>query len=249
MEEGLGNFYGLLDNPAWAQRQVVEFFRDPSERYWLDSRSLLSGRPEVWDAPHVETINNDPKRFPKLLEKKTGTYIYRQYKWADVPGFYVLFNETSSTAFHYFFWKHAVGNRDTALAMIRRSEVPMTRNVRNKFLAFSVNRLALDLEDLASRPDGQALRKDGKLTSSLYPYALLDLITHFGMTEEKYKQELTKVNPDRQPRAFKEYWGRRDAIRQLVTANLSANPIQIEEAAKAIHDYCRRDDAILASIP
>jgi hypothetical protein len=240
-EEGFGTFFGLIDNPEWWRRTLLPFFRNAGTRYLVESRSVLAGVPELWNAPHTEEERTPPDG--------TGRYFIRKYKWSDVPGFYVLFNENNATAFHYFYYIHANSNRDSSYAMIRREGASMSRDRRKRVSAYAVNRLALQLEDFAATPDGATCKRAGTLTSSLFPFALLDVLTHFGMTDAKYKREHDAMYPDRVPKAYANYWARRAAIKALVQADLDANPVRIEEAVQKISDYCHRADTILATGP
>lgn len=244
-EEGLGTFFGAIDNPEWTRRSLVPFFTRAGERYHLESWSVLAGTAEIWNAPHTESREAPPNPPPT----PGGEYAVRSYRWNDVPGFYVLFNENTSTGFHYFFWKYASTNEDSSLAMIRRSVGAMSQEIRKRDLSFDVNRLALQLEDFAATPGGQTAKTAGTLTSSMFPYALLDLLTHFGLSEAQYKRELHVNYPDRVPRAETDYWTRRNAVKQLVQADLAANPINIEHAVQAVRDYFRTADTILATAP
>lgn len=240
-EEGLGTFFGAVDNPEWNSKSLVPFFRRADERYHLESWSVLAGSPELNKAPRKEEDADPPDN------SKPGRYAIYSYKWKDVPGFYILFNENTSTGFHYFFWKYANANTDSALAMVRRSAGSMFTDLHKRDLAYDVNRLSLQLEDYAATPAGRAAKAAGTLTSSMFPYALLDLVTHFGLTEAQYKRELLVNYPDRVPKAEADYWARRDAVKQLVQSDLSGSPIDIEHAVQAVRDYFRTPDTILAT--
>ena len=244
-EEGLGTFFGLIDNPDWTRRALIPFFRNAGERYDLESWSVLAGTSEIWNAPHSESRQTPPTPPPT----PGGQYAVRSYTWRNVPGFFVLFNENTSTAFHYFYWNHANGNRDSALDMILKEASTMSQHRRKRNLAYAVNRLSLQLEDFAATPAGATAKTNGTLTSSMYPFALLDVLTHFGMSEADYKREHRANNPDRSPKAFADYWSRRNAVKQLVDPHLTANPIRIEEAVRAVHDYFRAPATILATGP
>jgi len=240
-EEGFGNFFGLIDNPDQWNQAVLVFFKDANVRYTLESRSVLAGTPELWNAAHTDSERTPPNN--------VGRYVIRYYKWKDVPGYYILFNEYTSTAFHYFFYAHANGNRDSSYAMIRRSARAMSHDRRKRYLTYDVNRLSVQLEDFAATPDGAAAKTAGTLTSSLFPFALLDVLTHFGMTDAEYRRSYDINYPDRNPQAYALYWARRDGFKTMVQADLDANPIRIEEAVQKISDYCHRPEMILATAP
>jgi hypothetical protein len=128
-----------------------------------------------------------------------------------------------------------------------RSSSAMSQDRKKRNLAYAVNRLALQLEDFAATPAGAAAKSAGTLTSSMYPYALLDVLTHFGMSDADYKRELLTNYPDRKPKADTDYWPRRAAVKALVQADLAANPIRIEHAVQAVNDYFRDPATILAT--
>src|SRR5258706_5513763 len=83
-------------------------------------------------------------------------------------------------------------------------------------------------------------RADASRISSLLPFALLDLLTHFGMSDAEYQADYRRNNPDRGPRAFTEYFNRRAAIRALVQADITASPIRFQEALQSIINYCKQ---------
>jgi hypothetical protein len=195
----------------------------------------------MWNAPHTEEVSPPPD--------SVGSYSVRTYKWKDVPGYYILFNEYTSTAFHYLFYSNANGNRDSSYAMIRRSAGAMSQDRRKRYLTYDVNRLALQLEDFAATPNGAASKSAGTLTSSLFPFALLDVLTHFGMSDAEYRRSYDINYPDRNPKAYDLYWARRDGFKTMVQADLDADPIRIEEAVQKISDYCHRPEMIVGTGP
>ena len=83
-------------------------------------------------------------------------------------------------------------------------------------------------------------RADASRISSLFPFAVLDLLTHFGMTDAEYQADYRRNNADRDPRAYTEYFTRRAAVRTLVEGDIGANPIRFNEALQKIVDYCRQ---------
>jgi len=176
-----------------------------------------------------------------------GSYFSRSYEGQDVPGKFVLFSESTATAFHLLFWKYTNGSRDQAFDMIFNVARDVFKDRLHRFLAYSVVRLALQLEQMAATPEGAAAKTAGTLTSSLYPFALLDLLTHFGMDRATFEREIQAQNPSRLPRAYAEYWNHREAIKALVAGDLAANPMRVENAALAIHRYCQQPARILTS--
>ena len=233
LDEGHGTFYGNLHNAA-ERRETIDFFTRDDHRYFVEARSVLAGSEPLYT----------------VEERRSGTVggtDVWEYKWEDVPGFYLLFSESTATAFYVFFWQHVNGDQDQAFEMITASSRDMWEDRLKRFLTFACNRLALQLEEYAASTEGQAARTAGTLTSSMFPFALLDILTHFGMSEEQYRADYRRRYPDREPRAFEAYWGHREAVQRLVEDHLSAAPIRIEEAVEAAHDYFRSSDRILTA--
>jgi hypothetical protein len=226
-EEGLGTFYGTVHTGRGANFEP--FWTRTNERYFLEIRSPL--------------ISSDPLR-NATHSTRDGRYYY---KWKDVPGFYLLFAESSSTGFHHFFHKYAFDDRDRALGMIDRSAHRMWDIRRKRDLTYAVNGLALEMEAFAASPEGREARTAGTLTSSMFPFALLDLVTHFGMTEEEYKADYHRNYPPDEPRAWVEYWNHRARVRALAQPHLDASPIEFEEAIRAVRDYFRESSRVLVA--
>jgi len=243
-EEGLGTYFGSLHNNPAGINDITTFFRRADERYDIESRSVLAGDATVWNAPHTQDERPVPATLPP-----GGRYFVRHYRWRDVPGFYLLFTESTSTAFHLFFWQRVNGSPDQAFGFINDSSRAMWQERRKRYLTYAVNRLSLQLEQFAATAQGAAAKSAGTLTSSMFPFALLDILTHYGMSESDYKADYNRKNPDRNPRAFTEYWGRRQPVRDLVQAHLNASPVRIDEAIAEAHRYFRQADTILAANP
>ena len=240
-EEGLGTFYGLTQNAAGINAEL-QFLGRTDHRYALESRSVLAGDANLRSAPHREEERPIPPNLPQ-----TGRYLISFYRWQDVPAFYLLFSESTSTAYHLLFWKYANRNPEQALGMINASARAMWQDRKHRYPMYAVNRLSLQLEDFAATPQGQTAKTARTLTSSMFPFALLDVLTHFGMTEAEYKQEYDREYPDRNPQAYTQYWARRQAVRSLVQAHLAANPIRMDQAVAAINAYFQAPDTILAT--
>jgi hypothetical protein len=168
------------------------------------------------------------------------------YAWRDVPGYFVLNSEHTGTAYNLFFWLYANGNRDQAFNMIVAAAASMWDDYRKRDLFYETNRLALQLERYADTPEGQAAQAAGTLTSSLYPFALLDILTHYGMTADEYQREYRRNYPDRDPAALAEYFANhRDFVRRLVEPHLNASPIEIVQAVEVAHRNFQQARTIL----
>ena len=235
VDEGQGTFFGHVHNFAERQEKV-DFFKRADYRYFVEARSVLAGERELYSvaARQQGTVG--------------GASVFR-YRWMDVPGFYLLFSESTSSAFYTFFWLVTNSNRDQAFNMLIQTGASMWTDRLKRHLTYACNRLALQLEAQAATPAGQQAKTAGTLTSSMFPFALLDVLTHFGMSDQEFRADYDRHYPDRQPRAYTEYWNRRQAVRQLAQPHLSASPILIVEAVNAVHRYFQQADTILVPSP
>ena len=223
--EGIATFYGYTLNPAGIT-SMNNFHARGDARYFIEAQSVLAGEKELY------TITG-------RTAGKVGTSNVYKYTWLQLPGFYVPFSEETSVAYFSHFWLNVNGNKDQALDMIISASNAMYTDRKKRFLDYSANRLALQMEAFAATPAGQTAKTNGTLTSSLYAFALLDLLTHFGMTDAEFKEDYERKYPDKNPKAYTSYWTHRPAIKQLVQAEIASSPIQFTAAVKKIHDYCK----------
>jgi hypothetical protein len=244
-EEGLGTFYGHLHNHPAGINSVISFFSRTDQRYLLESWSVLAGSADLWNAPHREERRAPPRPPPT----DGGEYAVRFYGWRDVPGKYLLFSESTSTAFHLFFWRHVNNNPDRAFSFINGEAAAMWDGRRRRYLSYSVHILALYLETMAGRAEGRAALAAGNLTSSMFPFALLDILTHFGMSQDEFQREYrASIRSETPSLAFTEYWRHRDTVRTRVQADLNASPIRIDNAVATAHRYFQQTNTILAAV-
>jgi len=240
MDEGHASFYGYMYNPD-DRNELIAWLNRTDHRYFVEARSVLAGEPALYKskARQPGTVN--------------GNNVFK-YRWTDVPGFFLLFSESTPSAFYLLFWEHVNQDRDQGLSMIINASKAMWLDPRDpdrsrlkRHLTYAANRLAIQLEDCAATPAGAAMKKAGTLTSSMFPFALLDIVTHFGMTADEYKADYKRNYADRDPKAWTEYWNHREAVRKLVAPYLTEKSIQIEEAVAAAHKYFQEADKILVS--
>lgn len=225
LNEGIGTFYGYLMNAA-AITALNNFYSRADDRYFVEGQSVVAGREALY-------------RVSTRRRSSIGDVLVWRYTWSEIPGDYLTYSEKTPTAFFTYFWQNTNGNRDQALDMIISASHSMFDNRRMRFLTYAANRLALQMEAFAATPAGQTARTNGSLTSSLFPYALLDLLTNFAMTDVEYKADHDRHYPDRNPQAYTAYWTHRNAIKQLVLADITASPIRFTDALRKVHDYCK----------
>jgi len=241
INEGLATYYGYTLNQPGLDT-LYQDFTSTGNRFFVEGRSVMAGDP---------ILNAVPSRTQGALRKRDGTtlkypdgrdIIIFTFPWRDIPGFYLLFAESISTGFYSLYWQNAYSNRDTAFSFIGFSANSMHIGRMQRYLTYSCNRLALRMEAYNASAAGQA---DATRTSSMLPFAILDLVTHFGMSDADYKADYDRQYPDRQPRAYTEYFtNHRSALRTLVQADLAASPIRFAAAMDKIRNYCRQPATI-----
>lgn len=270
MDEGLGYFWALEHNPPMAT-ELDSFLNDNNHKFLLGSRSFLTGTSQMWNAPHtvicsgplpcVDTNGNDWNiSLNTSITPSTGSYELRKYKWLDVPGEYVLYNEQMSEAYFYLFHQYGYQQKDTAYNKIFDATriLSIHANQRQRYPAHVANMLANSMEAYARTPAGQQEAANGTLVSSMFAYALYDLLGHFGRTEDGLRREFdinsaTYISHTPKPLAFQQYWSHRDQIKNLVCQHLggnqclpnSAGNIDIHQAVVALRDYFRAPATIL----
>jgi hypothetical protein len=269
LDEGMASFWGLEHNRV-GRDSLIAFVNSAKPKFVLGSHSFLTGIPTMWNAPHTVYLNttipaNRKVRSPdgdtiRLVSQhiQTGArYEIRKYKWLDVPGEFVFYNEMMCQAYLQLFHEFAFERKDTAFQKILSAAKGITApRERLRYPASIANQLALSMERHAATARGQAEEAAGTLTSSMFAYALYDILTHFGMSEADMKRELS-INmatylPFPKPQAYDAYWSRRNAVRQLACPFLGGSncvsgtgAIDIVRAVTAARDYFRDSSRIL----
>lgn len=241
-EEGLGTFYGYTHYHPNGLNATNAFFQSTRDRYIVEDMGVVTyadvGRPNrTEDRPIPDRI--------RRLQPDRERYSRYYYTWWAVAPRYLLFNEWTSTAFHVYFWRHANNDPDQALRMIDATAGWMWSELRRRSLPYAVNGLAREMETFAATPDGQTKLRAGTLTSSMFPFALLDILTHFGMSDDEYQALMRRSGVGEASRALAQYWTHRAAVRRLVEADLKASPIRIQEAIAAAHTYFQQPNTVL----
>ena len=245
-EEGLGTFYGFAHfNPTGMTWTSTFFANAGNDRYSFDDGSIAASWMDLRQAAtHSQLVTPIPR---PVATAQPARPAYTRYfaPWLRVPGKYILFNEWTTTGFSLYFWSNTNGDRTQAFTMMEEMSKRIAPEVRRRNLAFASNHLALQLEAFAKTPAGQAKATAGTLTSSMFPVALVDLLTHYGMTEDELKLEYTRNNLDPKSQAITEYWKHRAAVKALVDADIKASPIRFDQAVAAIHRYFQAKATIL----
>lgn len=257
LDEGLGYFWALAHNPPSAQK-LIDFLNEEDHRFLLGSRSFLTGVSAMWDSPHKIRFSGPVSSIPSWIRLVNtpleGNYELREYKWLDVPGKYVMYNEQMSEAYFYLLHQYAFADKKKSYKRIYLAAQEMAKpNVHNRYPAFAANHVARNMELYAASVPGKSDASNGVLVSSMFTYGLLDMLTHFGMTEEEFKRVL-RVNKSgsKLPQAFDDYWDQRASVVKAVCPHLGGNDCQngngsfdILKAAEALRDFFQDPDLIL----
>lgn len=240
LNEGFGTFFGRMHNlPEWTN-QVSAFFNNDGLRYYVDQQSIPAGWEDLYRvaARQAGTVGSPP----------IGVW---RYRWHDVPGKYLLFSESTGTAFNMYFWLNTNGDRNQALQMILNTGAEAWDNRFRRFLAYSANSLARQLETWAATPAGQTARTAGTATSSMFPFALIDVLTHCGISDADYQREIRASlrTADPRSRAGTEYFNHRAAVCARVRPMITANPIRMDDAVREAHTYFRQAATVLTPAP
>jgi hypothetical protein len=227
VNEGLANYFAALHNPALLSNNLAVISRGELTHY-IDAQSAPAGWATLRAAPRTQGA--------------VGTRVVWQYRWRDVPGFYLMFCESSTTIYGLMFRSVANSNIVQAHRMMINTATALSQTRMKRFLTYMANRLALQMETYAATPQGQQDRAAGTLSSSLLPFALLDIVTHFGMTEAEFRADYVRQHPDRDPRAFAAYWAHRNAIHDQVRAQIESDHPDLMAAARTVDQFLRSDN-------
>ena len=230
-EEGFGNFFSRVYNPAERLRGTI-FFQDTSRRYFVESRSFMAGQKELY--------SNTNRR-----KAKVGSTTVFRYYWQDVPGKFLLFSESTTTYYMLEYWSWVFDDKEWAMKSLIDLATKVHKDYKIQNLPYAVNFLAFQMEAYSAFDEGEKLEKQGKLTSSMFPFALLDVITHFGMSEEEYKRQIRSNYPDFYSQAFTEYWTHRAHVKSIFDKAFADDPELVMDCVEEIHTYFLKKETIL----
>jgi hypothetical protein len=264
MDEGLASFWGVSHNPPLGP-ELIRFLNQTDSKFLLGSHSFLTGTAAMWDATHTveysgpasgaQFQNGRPIPLVSPNLQPASRYELRRYKWLNVPGQYVLYNEQMSESYFYLFQRYAYASPDTAYQkLLLAAGVLSTPNQKWRYPAHVANILANSMESYArARPAG-----DTTLVSSMFALGLYDLLGHFGRTDDDLRREFsinaaTYIPVTPVPRAQAEYLRRRAAVKALVCPMLSGNgtcreqgtAIDMAAAVVAMRNYFHDPTTIL----
>ena len=266
MDEGLGTFWAIEHAPS-LRVELDSFLNNGADRFALGSLSFLRSVPQMWNAPHNVLCNGIPCNFwngysAELISSipPATPYELLSYRWLDVPGEFVLYNEMMSEAYFYLYHQYAFARQDTAFNKIFHAVRTLCNdaNQRHRYPAHAANILANSMEAYARTAAGQQESTSGTLVSSMFAYALLDLMGHFHRTDDDLRREFdinsaTYIHYTPKPRAYQHYFTHRAAVKQEACQYLGGNncaagstgAIDIHRAVVAVRDYFKNSTRIL----
>ena len=100
-------------------------------------------------------------------------------------------------------------------------------------------------ESNANTAEGRADEEMGRLRSGMFVYGLLDLLTHFGISQAELKKDLSENAQGKTPRAFDKYWAIRDDIKKRMGPYIGPPEIKIREALFDLVSYFSRTETII----
>ena len=269
LDEGLATFWGLEKNRV-GRDSLVAWLNDTTARLILGSHSFLTGIPEMWNSPHrvlytgtipanrtITPPGWNPIRLVSPHIQTGAGYQLRAFKWLDVPGKYCFYNEQMFQAYALMFYEQSAVDPVKSFDMMLNAAKKLTPpNNRLRYPAAFANALANELETYARSAEGRTAQSRNTLVSSMLAYALYDIVTHFGMSEDDMKREfrinMETYKPIPKPKAYDEYWADRAALEKRLCpflggsdCNRGTGPINIIQAAQEARTYFRDARRIL----
>ncbi|MBT1709631.1 hypothetical protein KK062_15415 [Fulvivirgaceae bacterium PWU5] len=236
LDEGLATFWGL-ERHTNGRNHLLNWLNRNDSRLFLGSHSFLTGVPEMWNRPHVMEFTTTipanrevtpPHRSTITLVNsyiETGArYELRSYRWLDVPGKFVFYNEMMFQAYAWFFFDQGLPSRTEAFdVMMRACQVMTPPNNRLRYPGILATALASELEAYAGTPAGRAAETNHRLVSSMFAYALYDIVTHFDISDAELTQRFSisrSLSTATPPQALTQYFTHRAAVKQLACPHL-----------------------------
>ncbi|MCB0847682.1 MAG: hypothetical protein KDE26_30730, partial [Bacteroidetes bacterium] len=218
------------------EKQLDHFIENPGYRYLIQETSPLAGVSALKEAPHAKKDYVGVKG--------------REYTFLNVPGYYLLFSQTTTFAFLNTFYNYAYSDNELSHHLINKAISKTWETRDNRHLMFLVNELAVQMEDFAgTKAAGKYNNADFEWqSSSMLPFFLLDVLTHFDMDEAEFKRVYSNHEYERQPRAFQTYWQYRTELQELTAPHLNTSNFKIYEAMAVGHEYLKNKKLFLKTL-
>ncbi|NBA84881.1 hypothetical protein GVN16_03875 [Emticicia sp. CRIBPO] len=263
LDEAMGNFWKMthtLQDSTW----VLNLMTDSTARLRIEKYSPLFNVHEAWNAPHTTQCAGPTTPHPtspaslrtavcgaaisRFFVPDTAQYETRLYKWKDMPGRYIMNSEQMSQAYLYLYWRYAFARPDSSMNKIKNLARTLysTRDSRDWHVGFLANHLAFQMERYANTAHGQAEQTANRLTSSLFSYALLDLLRHFSNSDLDFEADMrTYSYGSGIPFAMEAYKRHRANLRTAANPFINGPNINIRGAVVAMRAYLQTAPTIL----
>ena len=232
VEEGTGYFFTNLYNER-ERRELLKFLSVDTARYLVGKESPL--------AKSSDWIEKLPK-----IERSEFNESAWKFEWTTLPPDKILYAGSTTAGLYTFFWKYSK-NKSLALELITAASHKMWNDYEHRNLFYAVTHLAMELERYADTPLGELDMKSGQITSSMVPYALLDLMTRFGLDKNRMDQWIQALPKEQRPLAFDAYWGKyHSQIFGQVGHVTYSRPMPLEESVSDIFQFFDKKEMILS---
>ena len=205
--EGLARSYGAVSSMLM-EEQIRNFWEDPTPRYYLPASSGL------WKTKALSQT--------RTYEGKYHGEDIQLVKWIDMPGYSLLFSESTAAMFYsQLREQHDDGYQTLMLENIITPAVSLMHQAPNqRYLTYQVAAVAHEMERFAATKKGRQMASEQGLISSMFAFALLDILTHFDLTEEHFTRTFLEPMPQPYPKALRAYFDRhREKVKEMVRFN------------------------------
>ena len=236
---GISNFFAQILHPSPSSKdEVYEFLKLKDSRY------------QYRKGGNIKEINESKQDFRELkftFSNGTTSSILLLSEWMEVPGTAMLYSESVITGLLSLIYDHSF-DKEKALDQISFAITEIWENPETRTVLHLINELAEIMEFELAEDLKQA---DNGLKqvhySSMFPMAVLDILTHFDLSEEDYNERL-KVNKGsgvEKSEAVTEYWNFRIKFLKEVSSDLKASEINLENAMYKAVSFFTKEETLL----
>jgi hypothetical protein len=183
LETGIGIFMSTFRSPK-LKEMALSFFDRSEPRYVFPTKRMLSsGMPEELGTDYLMGLSDFGQLEGEIahqLPTKTGTVEVGKLRWQDVPAPYLLSASSTTTGFLLL---TSVGWQDpgTFLGPLFEFCEKKRTDIVSRDLLNLVRHMALVFDEVWWEWDEK--NPDARRAAGLLPFAYLDMVTNFGLTE------------------------------------------------------------------
>ena len=225
VEEATGYFFnGLYNNEE--RQQLGVFFRNNARKYAISEENKLY--------KNGKWIPKNQNNF-----KYQGRHFY-SFRWNEMPAEKLMHFPSTTLFLYHFLWKYSP-EREQALEMIIEASNKMWNDFDHRNPFYATHFLAYELEDFAATEEGKAAQRRGELVSPMLPYALMDFLTHYDLTNTEMADLFGKHKTKRQNKALAAYiGGHRAVIKKQLAPYLDPHHKIREEGVIQLFTYLKK---------